>query len=385
MISLDDLITPVTTDEQLENFLSTLETIGVRARSWRQGGSLRTILRVVAGTYAGFSNVSIEFIRSGFLDLARNGWLTLLARYVFNVERIEATFAVGTVTLSNAGGASYPTVQPGALRVVNPTTKKVYTNTAVFTLASGPGTSADVDVQAVEIGSASNSAAGAITDFETVLDFPGVTVTNATAVIGSDDELDPDLRQRCRDKLGTLSGLGPRGAYQFAVRSAVRDDGSKVDVNRLAISPSSSTGTVTVTVASPSGAPPLADLDFIRAAIELYARPDSVTAIVNAANPVAYSKALTVWATRTDGVSAADLEALVDAALIAMILDYPIGGHTKPPSVQGYLFASKIEGAAMAAHPSIFAIDGVGSDIALAVSDVVTLATTITVRLAEVV
>lgn len=383
MITLDDLITPVTTDQQLENFLSTLETIGVRARSWRQGGSLRTILRMVAGTYAGFSNVAVEFIRSGFLDLARGGWLTLCARYVFNVERIVATFATGKVTLTNSGGGSYPNVAVGALRVINTATKKVYTNTAIYSLASGPGTTVDVDIQAVELGTPSNASAGGIDQLETFLNL-GITVTNASAVIGSDDEADEDLRKRCKDKLGTLSGLGPRGAYQYSVKSAVRTDGSPVDVNRLSVSPSSSTGRVTVTVASPTGTPPPTDLDFIRAAIELYARPDSVTAIVNAANPVSYTKTLTVWATRTPGISADDLEALVNTALIAMIRDYPIGGHTKPPSTQGYLFASRIEGAAMSAHPSIFAVDGVGADIAMAVDDVVTLGTTVTVRLSEV-
>lgn len=380
MISIEELLEPVTTDQQLEKFLTTLEAVGVHAKAWRKAGSLRTILRIVAATYAGFSQAILGFTRAGFLETAEKGWLTLLAFNSYGVTRIPATFATGPVTLVNAGGGNYP-VQADELRLISEANGgKGYTNTTAFTLA--PGATITIDVLAIEVGSASSAPPGTITKLETVL--PGVTATNALAVVGADEETDTDLRQRCKDKLATISGKGPRGAYGFAVRSAVRDDGSPVDVNRLRVSPGSSTGVVTVYVASPAGAPIGSDLPFIETAIETYARPDAVTAILLPAVPVPYARSLTVWARRIDGLTAADLGTLVSRALIDLIATYPIGGIAKPPSTQGYLYADRIAGTVQSAHAAIFDVDGAGADIALAPNEVATLAATLDVRLVEV-
>jgi hypothetical protein len=380
MMTIEELLTPVTTAQQEESFLATLEGIGVPARSWRAGGSLRTILHIVAAVYAGFSTSILGFVRAGFLETATGGWLTLLAFNVYGVTRIDATFASGQIQLTNGGGGIYTSVAVGALTVTSPTTGKAYTNTSVFTL--NPGDTILVNVQAVEQGSSSSAPPATVTTLVTVLH--GVTVTNPASIVGSNAEEDPDLRQRCKDKLSIISGRGPRGAYDYAVRSAIRGDGSPVNINRKSISPSSSTGVVTIYVASPSGAPDPADLPYIVTSIETYARPDTVTANVLGANPVAFSKALTVWAKRHDGVSAVDLATLVGNALTAMVSTYPIGGIAKPPSTQGYLYGTTIEGTAESAHPSIFAIDGVGSDLAMSPGDVATLATTLTIRIVDV-
>lgn len=379
MISISDLLASPTGDEVLEKYLSMLETIGVAARSWREGGGPRTILRIVANAQAELMTSLLAFVRAGFLETSEGGWLTLLAYSVYLVTRISATFATGTVTLTNAGGGIY-TLLAGELVVGNLLTGKTYTNLADFTL--NPGVSLPVDVRAIEQGSASNGIPGAVTKMVSVL--AGVTVTNAAAIVGSNEELDADLRARCLNRLAIIGGKGPRGAYAFAVKSAVRGDGSPVDINRQRIVPNPLTGVVSVYVASPAGAPAGTDLPFIVAAIEQYARPDSVTAAVVAAAPVALTASITVWAKRQDGLTAPDLGTLVQASLLAMIQSYPIGGIAKPPSTQGYLYADGIAGAAKAAHPAIFDVDGVGGDLALAANEVATLATTVDVRLVEV-
>ncbi len=378
MISIEELLTPVTTEVQLEKFLATLETLGVKARSWREGGTLRTILRIVAATYAGFSNVVLGFVRAGFLETSTGGWLTLLAYYVYGVTRIPAAFATGKVTLTNGGGGVY-TFQPGELRAISAVTGKTYANVALVNL--NPGNVLTIDVRAIEVGTASNAAPGTVTKLETTL--PGVTVTNAAAIVGSDEEKDPDLRVRCKDRLAVISGKGPRGAYSYAVRSAKRPDGSAVDINRLRVSPFSSTGIVDVYVASPSGAPTPTDLPYVEESIETYARPDTVTANVIAATPVALSSSITVWARKTDGLTATDLSTMVSDAMVTMIASYPIGGIAKPPSTQGYLYADGIAGTAKAVHPAIFDVDG-ATDLALAAGEVATLATTIDVRIVDV-
>jgi len=378
-LTIEELLAPVTTDEILEKFLDALEATGIKARSWREGGALRTILRVVAAVYAGFTTSVLGFIRAGFLETATGGWLTLLALNVYGVTRIAATFATGQVTLTNAGGGIYALLA-GELSVINAVTGKAYTNLSAITL--NPGDVLAVDVRAVEIGTTSNATPATVTELETAL--PGVTVTNALAIVGSDEEKDSDLRDRCKAKLAVISGKGPRGAYSFAVKSAVRSDGSPVDINRLRVSPSSSTGIVTVYVASPAGAPVPSDLPFIEESIETYARPDTVTANVVAATPVALSRTLTIWAKAEAGLTASDLSALVSTALLDMITAYPIGGIPKPPSTQGYLYADGIAGTCRTAHAAIFDVDGTGADIALAAGEVATLAATLDVRLVEV-
>ncbi len=382
MLTLQQLMTPATEAQVTETFLSALETMGMPARSWRQGGALRTILRTVAISYAGFTSVMSEFAKAGFLDTAQAGWLTLLARYVYGVTRRPSTFATGYVLFTNVGGAIYDGSNAGAgtVQVLATVAGKVKVYVTQEDLAlSSPGDTQSVLVQAQEAGSASSAAPTLVNALQTQL--LGVTVSNPLSVVGSDEQTDENLRETCRNKLAALSLLGPRGAYFYAVDVALRIDGSPVDINRRNVATDTTTGVVTVYCAAPTGAPLAEDLTAVRASVEVWARPDSVTAVVVGATPVAFAKSLTVWAKATPGLVAASVQSAVEAALVSMIAEYPIGGDVKPPSTQGYLFATNIEGTAKSAHPSIFAIDGVGEDLAIDPDEVATLAATVTVRL----
>lgn len=377
--SLDELVAEVTADEVFDTFITELETLGIAASGWREGGVSRTILKIVATLYAGFASLIRSAIRAAFLDTSEGSWLTLLAYYVYGVTRIEATFATGQVTVTNSGGGIY-SFNADEVRFLWTANGKAYTNVNAFTI--NPGEVKVVDVRAAEIGAASSAPAGAINSFETVI--AGLSVSNAASVVGNDAESDTDLRTACRNKLAAISVRGPRGAYAYAVRVAVRGDGSPVDINRSQISPSSSTGTVTVYVASPSGAPLAGDLVYVADSIEDIARPDTVTATVLAATEVPLSRTLDVWARRTDGVSASAIQAAVENALVNAISTYPIGGIAKTPSTQGYLYADYLAGIVYAAHSSIFDVDGTGSDAALSPGQVATMAITVTVRIVDV-
>lgn len=377
MISIDDLVTPVTSDQQLETMLSILETLGLQPRQWREGGSLRTILRVVASTFAAFSSLQAAFIRGAFLELSEGAWLTLLAYYVYGVSRREATFATGEVTLTNAGGGNYP-FAAGQLRVINPTTNKAYTNVDAFTLA--PLSTMTISIIAVEVGAASSAGTGAINTLETQYD--GVSVTNAAPVVGLDAATDPELRQLCRDKRAGRSVYGPRGAYAFAVRSTLRPDGTPANINRLSISPSSSTGIVTIYIASPTGAPDPEDLTLVLDSVNALARADTATAVVLPAVVKTIALDVTVWAEKRPGLAAADLQALVVDKLLALNASYPIGGIRKA-TTQGYLYESTIDGTSKSAHEAIYAVDGTGSDVALAANEVAVLSVTVTARLVD--
>jgi len=383
LITVAELLRSASTAQVFETFLSALTAVGIKAREWRKGGALYTMLYIVAGVFAGFTLLALGFVESGFLETAKGGWLTLLAYHVYNVMRIPATFASGYVQLSNTGGISYTggsAFQPGQLRVINPLTGKAYYNTEV--VEAPPGSVVTVAVLAAEAGAASSTSAFTVSKLETAL--PGLSVTNGLAIVGSDAEADPVLRQRCRDKLGTLSGLGPRGAYAYAVRSALRLDGTPVDINRLRVSPSSSTGVVTITVASPTGAPAASDLTAIGLSIEETARPDTAKVVLSGAVPLVFGRTLTVWARRSDGVSAEDIKTLVANELLAAMREYPIGGISKIEGAPGYLYASGLEGMIKAAHPSIFAVDGAGPDQVFAANEVANFVPIISVTLVDI-
>lgn len=378
-LSVSALFTPISEDDVLENFLATLETLKIPARSWRKGGAYRNILRAVAKTYSGLTVVMSTFAKSGFLDDAEGVGLTLLAHFVYGVDRPEATAASGKVLFTNNGGGVY-TGSPytaGKVRVLWTDGNKTYKTTEDLSLTS-VGQTQLVSIEAVEVGSASSAGPGEIDGLVTNL--LGVIVTNPESVVGADAMSDDDLRALCRAKLAALAPTGARGAYAYAVGIAKRLDGSPVNINRHRVISNPTTGVVTVIVASPSGAPLSSDVDAVTDSVE-FVRPDSVTAVVEAASTVAYSQSLTVWARAQAGVDATEIHDAVEAALTTMVASYPIGGLRKPPSTQGYLFATNIEGTAKTAHPTIYAIDGVGSDLALDEDEVATLAVTVTVRI----
>lgn len=379
-LTIEELTRALTEEEVFEKFLSILETIGLPARQWRKGGALRVIIRVAARIYAAFTVVMAAFIAAGFLETSTGEWLTRLAKYVYGVDRRAATHASEFITLTNAGGGLFEDQAIHSVTVVNPTTKKVYRNAEVFTL--DPLSELDVLFEAVEEGSASSCAPGTITELETTLD--QVTVTNPRSFIGLDAEDDADLRQACRDKLASLSVRGPRGAYAWAVREAKRIDGTPVNINRKAISTSSSKGQVTVVVAAPSGAPDPDDLTAIEDSVEQRARPDAVRVFVLGATEVLVERSLTIYAQRFDGVSEEMIRTLVEAAFLREGPKYRIGGFRKPPGTQGKVWGDWIVGVAKAAHPSIYEVDGEGDDLNLATAEVADFAITVgTVRLVE--
>lgn len=378
MIPLDTLTTPMTKEQVLERLLSLLETLQIPARSWNKAGALRTILVVVAIVYAQFSVLVTQAIRACFLDLAEGSWLTLHAYYVFGVTRKPALFATGFVRVTNDGVGTY-TFNPDQFRVLWPITttkKKAYVNSALFTL--NPGESKLVAIRAVEIGTASSAAPLAISELETF--YPGVTVKNEAAVWGADEEIDEELRERCRAKRSTASVGGPRGAYFYAVTSALRNDGTFVNINRAQVSTSSSTGIVTTYVAAPNGTPIPEDIEAAAENVEAIARPDAVRAPVLAATAVPLSRSLVLWARRSPGVTAADIKAAAEVNLEREMRVYPIGGIPKSDGGPAYLYADRIA-AFVGAHPSVFDVDGTGADLQLLPGQVAVLEATIEVRI----
>lgn len=379
MISLDDLTTPLTRDEAKASIYDVLSTVGVDTTTWKPGAVVRTMIAAVAIILAALSQLIALTTKSGFLDFAENDWLTLGARYVYGVERIEATFGEGEVTLTNTGGGVF-VMAVDDLVVANPTTGKTYRNSSAFTLnALATLTTAIV---ATEAGASSTSTGNTITSLETTM--LGVTVTNANSVVGLDAESDPNLRARCREKLGALSPNGPWDAYSYAAKNAVRSDGTAIGVTRVRVI-KDGYGNVDVYCATSSGGvtgtadDDTTDLGAIDAAIQLGAAPIAVTATAHTAVAVVQGVTYEVWMYNTSGLSSAQIQALISAKLAAYAAIVPVGGNVIDND-PGKVFVDTLESEIRFVRPlEIFkvVVTSPAADIELAGSEVWQLGTAV--------
>lgn len=380
-LSVNDLLTALSTDQIRATMVSTLVGLGIPADKWRKGSSLSSMLTTIAAQMAKFSAFLQPAIAAGWLETASGGWLKLLAFFVYGVTVPSATFASGNLTLVNSGGGVF-SYGAGQAVFKDSTTGQTYTNEAPFTL---PGSSTlTIVVNATERGSVGSAAPGGIDTLVTSM--LGVTVSNPTALVGTDAPSDPAIRQLCLDKLGALSVRGPRTAYAYAVQVALNAvTGAPVNINRWSITPSSHTGTVAVVVASPTGAADANDVAGVVTSIETGVpglsppftgvRPDAVTVTVASAVPIVYASPpgnpFVVWAQALPGLDVATVQAAVDTAVENFFATYPIGGLAKGSGGASGVWASGLDGAIRAAHPAIFAVDG-PFDLALLPNQVAT-------------
>jgi hypothetical protein len=356
MVSLEALITPLTREQAKASIYAVLAAVGVNTTTWKSGAVVRTIIAALAIIVAAFSALVANLARSGFLDYSTGDWLTLLARYVYGVERLTSTQGTGTITLINTGGGVF-TLDPGDLVVKHATTNKTYTNTATISLGAF-ATLTDVPVIAVELGTASNANPGTITTFESSL--LGVTVTNTTAVVGTDDESDPLLRVRCREKLGSLSPNGPWDAYAYVAKTAKRADGSLIGVTRVH-SKKDGYGNVYVYCATATGGvtgdntDPDTDLGAIALQIQKSAEPLGVTSHTLSAVAKSVNLVYQVWLYNTSGLTDAQVQALIATELTRYASAAPIGGNVIGAD-PGKIFRTDLE-AVMRVRPEIFRIN----------------------------
>lgn len=368
-LSIDDLITPVTVDEIRSNLYSILASVGVNTTTWKPGAVVRTLITGNSILASAFSTLVSQLGRNRFLELASGDWLTLVALYGFDEQRQLATFAAGEVTLTNTGGGVFDELADDVI-VTNRDTGKSYRINQDFHLGVGdpPLT---VTCVAVEAGSASSAVIGGINGFETAL--LGVTVANAMALVGTDDEEDPPLKARCQEKLGPLSPNGPWDAYTYVAKSATRADGSPLGVTRVRID-RDGFGNVFVYVATPSGpvlgdaSDPSTDLGVIAAAIQRLSVPLAVTAHVYSAVSQSVPVTGALWLYNTTGRNTAEVQTAVSLALAKYLASRPIGGDVISGS--GAVYLSALEAVVGTVYPEVFKVLLSGSDTTLAINQV---------------
>ena len=345
MASLDDLTTPLTKDEVATSIFTVLADLGVTTTAWKPGAVVRTMIAAVSIVLAALSTLMARITKSGFLDTAEEDWLEIVADQVYDVDKQQATFATGVVTIDNASGSVYGPLDPGDFIAVNSTTGKGYVNTDSLTiLATSFGTIANMRAQ--EAGSDSTALPGEIDSLETAL--TGVTLTNPTALVGTEAISDPDLRVLCKQKLGSLSPNGPKDAYSFVAKTATRlADGSLVGVTRVSPIPDAD-GNMTVYVATATGGITgtildlTTDLGAVHDAIQKLATPLGITETTASAVPVVVPVTYQLWLYNDTGLDEAGIKAAIAADLVLLFSSEPIGGNNAPPE-SNRLYPSAIE------------------------------------------
>jgi len=269
-LNISDLFTPATVAQWTNTILATASALGLPVTSWQSGGVGRTILSVVASQMAATDDVVSTMAQAGFLDSAAavtpdpstggdpaGGWLDLLAASVYDVTRIPATFATGSVTITNTSASTYGPFAAGTYHVSNSATKSTFSNASVLTISAATTTTAVFNADVA--GTTGTSSPGAINTPVTSL--IGTTVSNAASLVGTAAESNTALVARCRLRLQALSPNGPSGAYQYFALTAydlLRAEIPSVlltggPITRVSVSSSKTTGTVTTTIANVGG------------------------------------------------------------------------------------------------------------------------------------
>lgn len=336
MTTLADLTTPMTVDEASATIYAALATKGANTTLWKAGSPLRTVIAALAIILAAFSRLQAALARSGFLNEADDDWVRLIALYVYGVTPTDGTAATGTVTLTNAGAGVY-TKAPGELILAN-AAGKTYRNTSAIS-SFGAGTLA-VSIIADEVGSASSSGAGTITTLVTPL--PGVTATNAAAVVGTDAEDATSIKLRCAEKLGTLSPNGPRDAYAFVARSTLRANGSSIGVTRVRTIADGIGGIDCYLADADAGLADLTDIGTIDTALQTQVVPLAITLRTQGATTLTIAVTYELWIPSTNTQTDDEVKAAVVLALEQFIGTRDIGGDVISPAT-GKVYKSAIE------------------------------------------
>lgn len=381
--TLDDLVTPISPEQALATELTQAALLGLDTTAWQPVQPARTILAINASIISAYSSYVNQVAKGGFASYAAtltdaNGtpvtsWLDLVSQQVYATTRIPATYAAGSVTVTNAGGIAYGPYAAGQFLVSNPTTGAQYSNTSTVTINPGANT---VAVSALLPGTIGSSATGQITALVTPL--VGVSCTNAAALVGDPAETNAQLLARDLAKLGTLSPNGPSQAY-YAVATGILDPTQpwydpalSAPITRCLAVPAP--GFVQVYIANAAGTTNAPDLAIVNNEIQIWCVPLGTTATVQWATPVPINITATCYVPTSAGLSPSQVTAAVTAALTTYLEALPIGGVTgASPNIVP--FSELLATIARAVPTTAVTLSSPAADVPLATTDVATLGT----------
>lgn len=348
-INVRTLFTSQTATQLFALGIELAAALGLNTTSWRVGDAERTLMQFLANVLAHRDLAAAEFTKGGYLSQAMGSWLTLRAKDTYGVERAEGTYATPSVTLANGGGAVYSRAA-GEVIVKASSTGITFRSTEDLALASGPGTSATIELVADVVGSEGNVGVDDIDEIVTTM--LGVTISSSTAATGINEQADAALVTECLATLGSLSVNGPPDAYNAVALDA--DLTGTVEVTRSVTSGDSATGELTVWIAGSSGAVSSGARDLVELAVEKWATPATVTpTVVSAAND---AQAI-VYEVSADDIPAT-AEADIDTLARAYVAAIAIGGHVSLSALSSIAYVCLHDGGASSIEIEVTSPDG---------------------------
>lgn len=343
-VTLAELVTARTNDQITAEELAALTVEGFPVDSWGSGGAARSLLRADAMALSVAEGIVAKLAKGAYGSTAAEageGWLDLFMQSRFDLERIEATYAVGQVVLTVAPGAGPFSVPAGGLLVTDGNLRWRSTEAVTTNITSAAPVT--FSVRAEVSGAAGNVANGTITRIVSPA-LPGVTCNNPAIGLTStwlsasaiDREGDAAYLARGRARWATLGSGFTRDAVAYWCRSATMDGtptGTNAGCTRVAFGPVPGDGSYTVYTASATG--PLASLSVAAVQAELDRRKpitDEPTVVAASQATVAVVGTVRLKTTATTAEQLA-----VKAAVRAYVdsLDMPSDGDTTTVDLAG--------------------------------------------------
>lgn len=381
MTTLADLIVQETKAALYSAALGIATTVGLPVTTWQTGDPTRSLFEVLSQTLSTLEAVAARYVASGFLDLAAQitdssgasdlTWLKLTAYQKFGYTAREATYATCTVRLSNTGGGVYTIDAQDLSFALTSDADVTYRNTSGGTLLAGTVPSpATLDIT-VECEVAGSDGSASIGDLELVTTIAAgvVSGTNTTAGVGVDEETAASIVAGCRAKLESLSPNGAAGAYEYVALNSTLTGAA--DITRALVVDNSTTGDVTVYLASSGGAAAGPDVTLVETALAQYATPQCVTLTVSSATAYPITITPTVYVYDSIGATESEIKTAVVTACETLFKGLPIGGDGD----SGKVYRARIIGAILATYPGyVFQVDLVApaADVTLTAAQVAT-------------
>lgn len=268
------------------NILAICQAAALPVMSWIFGSPSERWIEVAARAMDAWGVVPAQAVKGFILELAtdpgdpgdaspdqtpRFGWLSALGQGWFFTTRGAQTYATSTVTITNPGSSpisfapyqitverSAPGSDGGAVTYRNQPSPGQYTNVNGTLTLSG-GASVALPFQADQLGSYASASVNAITIVQTQT-YGMLTATASTVAVGLDRETASAYVARCLQQADSLSPGGPTNAYLRAMTTDRLGNplinystGAPVNITQAYVSPSSSTGLVTIYYGTATG------------------------------------------------------------------------------------------------------------------------------------
>ena len=162
LVTLQDLIKSKGYSQLKAELLALLKDYGFSATDWNTGSESDVLLNVESKSLEELWAIVSEIAKGMHLDTATGGWLTLLAKSQYNVERIPSEFTRGIATFSIIGNATR-TISAGSVIVTDGLGHTYVTDNSAPVTINLANPSAEVPILAQVVGSDYNVAPGVIT------------------------------------------------------------------------------------------------------------------------------------------------------------------------------------------------------------------------------